>query len=117
MESSYPEQISIYRDVSERLLSAIAVQSLDQAAYEAAHDCYEDRRRAVVLDGVPGARDRYRSDVREAMICRALAAQTDALRSARDRLRASNTELESARVQERTERETLRSFHAVAAAQ
>ena len=66
------EQVITYRAVSERLLSAIAFQSVTHAAYEAASDAHDDKRRTLVLDGIPGFRDRSPSDLREAALRRAL---------------------------------------------
>ncbi len=117
MSKSYVEQVTTYRAVSERLLAAIATQSVTHTAYETARDAHDDHRRTLVLDGVPGVPERCSSDLREAALHRALMPHMAALRAARDQLRASNTALESAQVQERVERETLRSFHAAAVAQ
>lgn len=109
-DTPYQSQVQRYRAVSERLISAIAVQSAARAAHEAARDAYEDRRRNLILDGVPGLPERCPAETREAALGRVLEAQTRALRLAREQLRTADAELESAQVQERTERETLRSF-------
>lgn len=109
-QNFYADQVTNYRQVSERLLRAIAGQNAARAAYDAARDAHEDRRRNLLLDGVPGMPERCPAEVREAAMARALEPQSAALRAARDRLRAADAELESARVQERVEREALRSL-------
>ncbi len=110
VQVTYTVQVNRYRTVSERLLSAIAAQSAARAAHDAARDAYDDRRRNLILDGIPGMAERCPSEVREAALARALEPQTRALRAAREQLRAADAELESARVQERAEREALRSL-------
>lgn len=108
-------QIARYRAAADRLLRAIASQSAARAAHEAARDAYDDRRRNFVLDGIPGLQERCHNEVREAALCRALEPQTQATRATREQLRAGDAELDSAQVQERTERESLRSLQLVAA--
>lgn len=103
-------QITTYRQVSERLLTALAHHNAARAAYDAARDSFEDRRRNLLLDGVPGIPDRCSADVREAALARALEPQTCVLRASRERMRGAEAELEAARVQERTEREALRAL-------
>lgn len=106
----YQKQVNRYRLVSERLLSAIAAQSAARAAHEAARDAYEDRRRNFILDGIPGIPERNTAETRDAALGRALEPQTRTLRATREQLRAADAELESAQVQERTEREALRAY-------
>lgn len=106
----YTAQVARYRTVSDRLLSAIATQSAARAAHEAARDAHDDRRRNLILDGVPGMPERCPADVREAALGRALEPQTCAMRATREHLRAADAELEAAQVQERAEREALRSM-------
>ena len=110
VQVTYTVQINRYRTVSERLLSAIAAQSAARAAHDAARDAYDDRRRNLILDGIPGMAERCPAEVREAALARALEPETRAVRATREQLRAADAELESARVQERAEREALRSF-------
>lgn len=111
-KNPYQLQVNRYRAVSERLLSAIAAQSAARAAHEAARDAYDDRRRNLILDGIPGTPEPGRgpAEFREAALSRALEPQTRAVRATREHLRAADAELESAQVQERTEREALRSM-------
>ncbi|TSA79658.1 hypothetical protein FNU79_17640 [Deinococcus detaillensis] len=113
----YQEQVATYRAVSKRLLCAITSQRLAQAAYEVARDAHDDKRRSLILDGIPGFRDRSPHDLREAAICRALAPHVQAQRTAREQMRNANADLESAQAEERMERETLRSLHAAHLAQ
>jgi hypothetical protein len=108
--TQYKIHVDRHRVASDRLLSAIAMHGQALAAYELARDSHDDRRRAFILDGIPGLRDRSPADVREATLCRELAPQVNALRAARERLHSADIELSSAKVQERTEREALRTF-------
>lgn len=93
---NYQEQVVTYRIVSKRLLSAISFQKAAHAAYEVARDTHDDKRRSLVLDGIPGFRDRSPHDLREAAICRALVSYLEAMRTAREQLRAANADLEHA---------------------
>ena len=57
---------------------------------------------------MPGLKERSPADLKEAHLSRALSAQVQAHRRARDELRQAEADLEAARIAERTERETLR---------
>ena len=104
------EQLERYRAVSERLLNALTAQTSAHTAYAQARDLHDDRRMAYILDGIPGLPGpRCAAEVREAAMARALEQETRAVREARDLLRRADAELEAARVQERAERESLRS--------
>jgi hypothetical protein len=114
--TQYKTHVDRHRTASDRLLQALAAHGQALKAYESARNTYDDRRQALVLDGIPGLRDRCPSDVREAALCRELAPQINTMRTAREHLHSADVELESAKVQERTERETLRAFQLTAAA-
>lgn len=120
---SYQTQVQRYQDVSTRLLVALDAQGRAKATHDNARDTYEDRRRELIINGIPGCKERCPGDEREAYIARALAQELRQVRVTREELRAADTLLESVRVQERAERETLRSiqrdweFHANAKAQ
>lgn len=114
---TYLEQVALYRTVSERLLSALAVRSECHAAHTIARDVHDDQRRSLILDGIPNLPERCHAEMREAALCRALEPQLLTFRTTRERLRVAEAELESAQVQERLERETLRSCQAAATAQ
>ena len=115
--ATYLEQVSVYRLASERLLTALAVRTESHAAHITARDTHDDQRRSFILDGIPNLPERCHAEVREAALCRALEPQLLILRATRERLRVAEAELESAQVQERLERETLRSYQVAAAAQ
>jgi hypothetical protein len=116
MENAYAEQVHIYRAVSLSLLDAITAHGQAHAAYEAARDIHDDKRAALILDGIPGIRERSPNDLREAALSRVLAAEMETLRSARESLRIMSSKMHAAQVSERMERETLRSYQAGAVA-
>lgn len=97
-----------YRAAAARLLAALTAHNSARAAYDLARDALEDRRRALLLDGVPGLPERPSPDQREAALGRALDPEARVMRAARERLRSAETELEAAKVEERAERELLR---------
>lgn len=101
-------QLDAYRTAAARLLAALTNHNAARAEYDAARDALEDERRRLLLEGVPNLPDRPTAEQREAALGRTLDAQAAALRKAREVLRAAETELEAARVQERAEREVLR---------
>lgn len=105
------QQTQVYRLASAQLLEAITRYQDAKAEADRARDDLDDRRAALLLGGVPGLRDRCPAEEREAHLTRALAAQVQAHRCARDGLRRAEAELEAARIAERTERETLRTLH------
>lgn len=103
-------QVLKFQQVSSSLLSALNAQQQARAAYDQARDQYDDQRQHLILTGLSGLRERCPAEEREAHLASALKPYTAALREARDALRRADTELEAARVQERAERETLRSL-------
>ena len=107
-QSSYTDAVERYRTLSIALTDAIAEHTLAKAAYENARDHYEDKKRELIIQGIPGAKERMTSDERDALISRALKAEIIAIRNTRDILRGAESALEVVRVQERAERETLR---------
>lgn len=107
--STHP-QVLKFQQVSSSLLSALDAQQQARAAYDQARDQYDDQRQHLILKGLPALRERCPAEEREAHLASALKSHTAALREARDALRRADTALEAARVQERAERETLRSL-------
>lgn len=101
-------QAATYRAAAARLLEAIPAHNAARAAYDTSRDVLEDRRRALLMEGVPGLPERVSTDQRDAALGRALNAEAAVMRCARERLRAAETELEAAKVEERAERELLR---------
>lgn len=96
-----------YQDVSARLMVALNAQGKAKAAYDLARDTYDDRRRELLISGIPGGKERCPAEEREAHLIRALAPELRQVRLTREELRAADTLLESVRIEERLERETL----------
>lgn len=113
MFPSHTAQVERLHAATDRLIAAIPAHAQARAVFERARDVHDDRRQAFILSGTPNQAPgaRVAADVREAELARALTTETQVLRSARDGLRAAETELELAKVQERMERETLRAMN------
>ena len=103
-------QVLKFQQVSTRLPSPPDAPQQARAAYDQARDQYDVQRQHLILTGLPALRERCPAEEREAHLASALKPHTAALREARDALRRADTALEAARIQERAERETLRSL-------